>query len=251
MLNVFDCLAATLAGKTDPALRRSLSIPGASDTGPSLACGNSCAVHGARDTRPSLACVYPLICEELQKAVLATSQMLPDLRKAGVVDSGALGMYIFFEGFFRQLAGQTAALPSIPELFAGRLAISANFQASPTNCFCVSALIHTEGNQTGAGSSLAEWGESVVMLPAESGFKVHIHTADRQQLRTRLSSLGEIVDWSDEAMDTSSLTGFAGPEKTGHPHHDRCRRIHDQGNGKKPWYHPARQLHPGRRQKQT
>ncbi len=177
MLNVFDCLAATLTGKTDPAL------------------------------------LYPLLCQELQEAVLATSQILPDLRKAGVVDSGALGMYIFFEGFFRQLAGQTAALPSIPELFAGRLAINADFQASRTDSFCVNALIHTEGNQTGAGKILAEWGESVVMLPAESGFKVHIHTADRQELRDRLSSLGEIVDWSDEAMDKDDLAHFTGPEK--------------------------------------
>ncbi len=56
-------------------------------------------------------------------------------------------------------------------------------------------------------------GESVVVLPAESGIKVHIHTADRQQLRTRLSSLGEIVNWSDEAMDKDDLSRFTGPEK--------------------------------------
>ena len=177
MLHVFDRLAATLSGKTDPAL------------------------------------LYPLLCQELQDAVLATSQMLPDLRKAGVVDSGALGMYAFFEGFFRQLAGQTTALPSIPKIFAGRLAISTDFQANPTDCFCVSALIHTGDNQTEAGSILAEWGESVVVLPAESGIKVHIHTADLQQLRTRLSSLGEIVDWSDEAMDNDDLVRFTSPEK--------------------------------------
>ena len=195
MLNVFDALAASLANRTDPFLRRSLSIPGASDTG------------------PSMAGVYPLLCSELQEAVLATTQMLPDLRQAGVVDAGALAMYIFFEGFFRQLAGQPAALPSIPKLFAGKLAISADFQASPNASFCVSALIQTEDRQTGADKIPTEWGDSVVVLPAESGIKVHIHTSDRQELRTRLSSLGEIVDWSDEAMDNDDLVRFTSPEK--------------------------------------
>ena len=195
MLNVFDTLAASLVNQTDPIFRRSLSIPGASDT------------------EPSMAGVYSSLCTELQEAVLATSLVLPDLRQAGVVDAGALAMYIFFEGFFRQLAGQPAALSSIPKLFAGKLAISADFQASPNASFCVSALIQTEDKQTGADKIPAEWGDSVVVLPAPSGIKVHIHTADRQQLRSRLSSLGEIVDWSDEAMDQNDPTRFTGPEK--------------------------------------
>lgn len=177
MLNVFDCLAASLDGKTEPLV------------------------------------FYPSLCAALQEAVLATSQMLPDLRQAGVVDAGALAMYIFFEGFFRQLAGQPAVLPSIPKLFAGKLAIDPNFQAIPSASFCVSALIQTTDNQPGAAKIPAEWGDSVVVLPAPAGIKVHIHTADRRQLRSRLASLGEIVDWSDEAMDHNDPTRFTGPEK--------------------------------------
>ncbi len=174
MLNVFDCLAAHLVGTTDPVS------------------------------------LYPLLCKELQETVLATSQLLPDLRQAGVVDSGALGMYVFFEGFFRQLAGQATLSSPITEIFLGRLTISNDFQASPTDCFCVNALIHTSDKQAAGGEVLAKLGHSVVVLPAESGFKVHIHTADRQRLRAQLSALGEIVDWSDEAMDAGS---FSGPKK--------------------------------------
>ncbi|MFA6499120.1 MAG: DegV family protein [Desulfurivibrionaceae bacterium] len=171
MLNVFDCLAASLAGQTDPVL------------------------------------LYPLLCKELQETVLATCQLLPDLRQAGVVDSGALGMYVFFEGFFRQLAGQATLSSPLTEIFSGRLVISNDFQASPTDCFCVNALIHTSDKQAAAGETLAQLGQSVVVLPAESGFKVHIHTADRQMLRAQLSALGEIIDWSDEAMDGGSISG--------------------------------------------
>jgi len=177
MLDVFDCLTATLVGRTDPVA------------------------------------LYPLLCQELQETVLATARMLPDLRQAGVVDSGALGMYVFFEGFFRELAGPAAMFPPITEIFAGRLAVSGDFQASPTGCFCVNALIHTRDQQAAAGEALADLGQSVVVLPAESGFKVHIHTADRQLLRARLSKLGEIVAWSDETMDPGSLAGFSTPGK--------------------------------------
>lgn len=184
MLNVFDCLAAHLVGTTDPVL------------------------------------LYPLLCKELQETVLATSQLLPSLREAEVVDAGALGMYVFFEGFFRQLAGQATLSSPLTEIFSGRLVISTNFQASPTDCFCVNALIHTSDKQAAAGEALAQLGQSVVVLPAQSGFKVHIHTADRQRLRAQLSALGEIVDWSDEAMDTESL-----------PVHGKKQAIHIMTDG--------------------
>lgn len=177
MLDVFDCLAATLAGKTDPVQ------------------------------------LYPILCKELQEAVLATSLMLPDLRQAGVVDAGALGMYAFFEEFFRQLAGQTMTSASILELFAGKLAINVAFQAKPTNSYCVNAVIAAGDIRSGSDKCLANLGESVVVLRAETGLKVHIHTADRQQLRARLASLGEIVQWSDEAIEAGRIAGFADSDK--------------------------------------
>lgn len=167
MLNVFDTLAATLDGQTD---------------------------------QPAL---YPLLCKELQGAVLATAQTLPDLRQAGVVDAGALGMYIFFEGFFRHLDGQTASAPPLPAAFADKLTVSPAFHAHPASCFCVNAFLHDTagGAQARAAEELTELGESIVTLPAQSGLRVHIHTADRERLRTRLSSLGEIVEWQEEAVD--------------------------------------------------
>lgn len=176
MLDIFACLARTLDRRTQP-----------SD-------------------------LYGVLFREMQEAVLATATMLPQLREAGVVDSGALGMYIFFEGFFRSLAGLTDQPAVIPELFAGKLSISAAFHAEPTDSYCVNAVLQPGKEGAGAGD-LAQLGDSVVVLPAESGLKVHIHTADRQELRDRLSSLGEIVQWTDEAMDTGGGTGPAAPDR--------------------------------------
>ena len=54
------------------------------------------------------ATLAPLL-EGAKTAVLSTAEILPELKAAGVVDAGALGMFFFFEGFFKQLAGDAAA----------------------------------------------------------------------------------------------------------------------------------------------
>ncbi len=184
MLTVFDALAATLDGQTE---------------------------------QPAL---YPMLCKELQGAVLATAETLADLRQAGVVDAGALGMYVFFEGFFRQLTGQAAmAPPPLPAVFSDKLTVRPDFQAPPAACFCVNAFLHhTEGgSQASVAEVLTALGESIVTLPAQSGLRVHIHTADRQRLRTRLSSLGEIVEWQEEAVHGEGGDFFAsGPRPAVH-----------------------------------
>jgi len=175
MLNVFDSLVPCLEGTTEPAE------------------------------------LYPLISRELPESVRATTEMLPELRQARVVDAGALGMYLFFEGFFRQLAAKAAPPLSILELFAGRLAVSSSFQAGPAAGYCVNAVMQPAPDRAGIGEQLATLGESVIILPSEKGLKLHIHTSDRQQLRADLSSLGTIVHWSDETIDQEISTRDGDP----------------------------------------
>ncbi len=47
----------------------------------------------------------------LEAAVRDTTDQQPKLRKAGVVDAGALGMFLYFEGFFHILAEWPDTLP--------------------------------------------------------------------------------------------------------------------------------------------
>ncbi len=72
--------------------------------------------------------LYHPLRHALQRSVLDTTQLLPDLREAGVVDSGALAMYVFFDGCFRHLAGVKEQADSLFDTFAGRLAISTSFR---------------------------------------------------------------------------------------------------------------------------
>ena len=183
MLSVFDSLAATLALAAEPQIR-----------------------HAA-------------LTRALHRAVLATTQALPDLDRAGVVDAGALGMFIFFEGFSAALTGQPPLTKPLADLFPGRLAINPEFEQLPTHAHCVNALLRTGTGEIPAAETLANLGESVVVLPREAGLKLHIHTPDLQGLRTKLAACGEIVAWSDEAIDGEEKEAvFRDPSPAGDMH---------------------------------
>lgn len=179
MLSVFDSLTDILASQTDP---------------------------GA---------LYPPLCLTLQKTVFASTQLLPDLQNAGVVDSGALAMYVFFEGFFRHQSGQEHAATSLFDIFSGRLAIDSSFHQDTSDAYCVDAVIQLDARQGASGhdsedktkvrDNLAKLGESLVVVQDASFLKIHIHTQDPGQLRGQLGSFGNIVQWSDTAITQTGL----------------------------------------------
>ncbi len=144
---------------------------------------------------------YPSLQNQLHQATLATAYQLSELERAGVVDSGALGMFIFFDGFFQQLTGKEVVATPVIELFAGKLQISASYSAPTTDEYCVDALLQTSGEPSSAVmAQIAALGESAVLMPDSTSVKVHLHTSDPEQLRDELSRLGQVVNWSDEAM---------------------------------------------------
>ncbi|TKB28258.1 DegV family EDD domain-containing protein [Desulfopila sp. IMCC35006] len=152
---------------------------------------------------------------ELQQAVDATTQLLPDLKAAGVVDSGALAMYLFFDGFFGHLTGQKDSNRSILELFAGKLVIRNSYRPVPTDCYCVDVVLRVADHHAAVRDSIAELGNSVVAVEDESLLKVHIHSPDPDRLRGRLGSYGDIVQWSASQIDQGGAEqSFKPAEKT-------------------------------------
>lgn len=160
---------------------------------------------------PSL---YSLILPELQNAVRSTPEHIPDLKRAGVVDAGALGMYIYFEGFLRSLTDQAGKADSVLSVFNGQLDIQRSFLHSkstePTDSlqgkqYCVDVILRkkeqrSECQEKSISDTLRDMGESVVVLEDESQLKVHIHTDEPEQLYQKVSSLGTVVHWDAEEM---------------------------------------------------
>ncbi len=183
------------------------------------------------------------IVDRLEMAVLSTPELLPKLKKAGVVDSGALGMYIFLEGFFNRLIGRTDRFRPIAEIFKNQMAVSASFQEELQDGFCVDTVLHVDGDINEKIDRLSIYGESVVAISHQDYLKVHLHTNSTREARRRMASLGDVLQWTDDNLSIQ-IADFKRTSRTGaHSYHDGCGRIHNPRGLPKSGDHPSGQLY--------
>ncbi len=153
----------------------------------------------ADDLTPKTACSR--ISAHLREAVLATRKLLPELERAGVVDAGALGMFVFLDGFFNILAESRDFSCPVSEIFKGGLCIRDSFSTRPTGSHCVDAVLDFAGPAPDLKDKLAGLGESLVVVQDDLQLKVHIHTPDPENLQIELATLGRVVKWSAQDID--------------------------------------------------
>ena len=140
------------------------------------------------------------VIDHLEKAVHSTSEILPRLREANVVDAGALGMFIFFEGFFNTMAGDNAEYRSIMEIFKDKLKISSSFSEQQEELYCVDTVLRINGDTADAVKKLSETDSSIVMIKDNDLLKMHFHTDDKDGARRKLESFGRVVKWEDDNL---------------------------------------------------
>jgi hypothetical protein len=138
------------------------------------------------------------IIDLLEESVKSTPELLPKLKQAGVVDSGALGMYIFLEGFFKRLIGRHNEFRPISTIFQGMLEISPSYQVEMEEGYCVDTVIHYDDNAEEKVSQFNQYGESVVVIPHKDYLKVHLHTSNSREAKAKIESLGDVVHWTDD-----------------------------------------------------
>ena len=139
------------------------------------------------------------IMSRLEKAVRETRETLPKLKQAGVVDAGALGMYIFFEGFFRMLAGLDNSYRPVTEVFPGSLAISPAFYEILESGYCVDFVVKADAPSEDL-AQIAAGQESAVILRDGDLYKIHLHTENREDIRSRMGALGSVMAWEDDNL---------------------------------------------------
>ena len=136
----------------------------------------------------------------LEKAVHETNEQLPRLKDAGVVDAGALGMYIFFEGFFYALAGIPDNCRPVTETFKNRLRISSSFQENTESGYCVDFVVKAPNYSPDELKIITSTQEEVIIIPEGDFYKIHLHTQDREKVRSQISGLGNVVNWEDDNL---------------------------------------------------
>lgn len=207
MLTLFDALAEALEEAPPPGRTGGADGGGGgsraagSGAGPEGAAGGWCEALLAR----------------LAGAVRSTPELLPRLKAAGVVDAGALGGYLFLEGFFASLAGRGEALRPLTETFPGMLRLAPDFRATAAGGCCIDAVLKVGVPDAALRERVASTGQSVVMVSDGEWLKVHLHARDGERARGELAALGEVVRFS--ADDLGAQTGrFRGPRTEGALH---------------------------------
>jgi len=139
------------------------------------------------------------ILPRLEQAVHETREQLPKLKEAGVVDSGALGMYIFFEGFFYTLAGYTNSYRPVTDVFKDHLVISSAFKETPEAGYCVDFVVKADTSSDDV-IKIAGGQESAIIIHEGDLFKIHLHTADKEKIKAQMSALGSVMTWEADNL---------------------------------------------------
>jgi len=140
------------------------------------------------------------IIGSLEKAVHETYEQLPRLKEAGVVDAGALGIYIFFEGFFYALAGLPDNCRPIMETFNNRLRILPAFQEKTESGYCVDFVVKAPNYSSDEVRIITSAEENVIIIPEGDFYKIHLHTGNKEKVRDQINGLGNVVNWEDDNL---------------------------------------------------
>ena len=157
------------------------------------------------------------IIHNLENAVRSTHGLLPKLKDAGVVDSGALGMFIFFEGFLKSLINRADQFQPVTGIFDGLLHVSPSFRERQEEGYCIDMVVRFDDKPEEQIQRLSEHGDSVVVIPHDDFFKVHLHTDNRGETKTGIESLCEVVQWSDDDLE-KQIADFKRPDTNQHIH---------------------------------
>jgi hypothetical protein len=150
----------------------------------------------------------------LKRSLESTTQALPELRDAGVVDAGAAGFVEFVEGAHEYL--KTGAVPGeiidnddAMEAFAYSSHADAP-SAAPRYRYCAEAIVEGAGiDAETVRAALSPLGDSLIVAGGARRCKVHVHTDDPEAAMAALSRFGAAIDQKADDM----LLQFADSER--------------------------------------
>jgi DegV family protein with EDD domain len=152
------------------------------------------------------------VIHNLEETVKNTRHQLPELKEAGVVDAGALGMLVFLDPLLNTLAGRAVK----PSLFTDDLKdsfnVSESWQERNFQGYCFDVLLKVDHEEQEVVKHIMDVGESVVAMPHGECLKVHLHAADREKVRQDLTSIGAILSWAEDDLAEQTFR-FSEPRK--------------------------------------
>jgi uncharacterized protein len=148
-------------------------------------------------TASSVSCIMTA----LKTAVRNTTEILPELKQAQVVDAGALGMFIFFDGFLSHLIHRIDTLRSPAELFGALLTVSGPAPPPAAEAYCIDTVIRPMGTPEATTRKIAAFADQVVTVSNGDHMKIHLHAPDGAVAREALAAMGTVVRWDIEKIE--------------------------------------------------
>lgn len=167
------------------------------------------AAEKLRETRahtPNMSEAVQTLVDSARSAVKETTGQLSVLKESHVVDSGAHGFLLFWEGALGYLKGEIKSIVIEP---VKRVFTRAKAE-SLTARFCVEGLVTGESFDRKAVSGvLSAMGESLIVTSDGTMLKVHIHTNDPPAVFEYLGRLGALIktkvdDMQDQSMEKAA-----------------------------------------------
>lgn len=151
-----------------------------------------------------------------QAALEDTPNLLPVLKKAGVVDAGGQGIMLVFEGMQQVFEGrgmieseEVAPKPKLNSESAGKGVFTDDLMKVEDikNGYCTQFLLHKneDASVTKLRAFLESNGDSVVVIEDEDVANCHVHTSDPGMMLSEAIKYGYLTDFKIENMHEQFL----------------------------------------------
>lgn len=194
-----------------------------------LTVAREAALYGVKTakSKESLADWLTGVYDSAQKALAKTPEQLPVLKQAGVVDSGGQGFVYILGGFLQSLQGGLDVLQDmgntlIPHDVNIHFA-AADIHRGVDHGYCTEVLIRSVENTMDAQEKLrqifSEYGDSLLVVGADSYLKVHVHTLNPGRVLEDAIKYGPLVKIKIENMSEQHDAMLQSPSfnpETGH-----------------------------------
>ena len=171
--------------------------------------------------------------KEMHASVERTPDLLPQLKEAGVVDSGGAGLYYIIDGFNRALNGKEIVDTSATEQTEVKKtpAVSTGSfgpDSTMTYAYCTELLVQLLNSKASVDdfdvdalrAFLSGIGDSVVAFKTDSIVKLHVHTLTPDKVLGYMLAYGEFITVKIENMSvqhTENEAADKSAEKTATP----------------------------------
>lgn len=191
-------LIAALAAGVDSAYKAVMKPQEGTILTVSREASQACAALRGQD-RADITIIFDTAVREAKASLARTPELLPVLKKAGVVDSGGMGFVVIFEGMLSSLRGE--APKEVPQGTAAAEA-EGNYADSDEEInftYCTEFIINKEPecdkkDALALRAYLESIGDSVLVADESSFIKVHIHTNNPDKAIRESLNYGYLTD---------------------------------------------------------